>query len=118
MTARQGDAPREPAEIGRQDRRRIRRGPIPAFDIDADYRRFVDGRSRSDGVRSFLRSRGMTVPEGSAQDPPSSLTVAGLAARKQDLFAAEIAASGVRVFPDAAALLRRLRAARRLEPHL
>lgn len=86
--------------------------PIPAFDIEADYRRFVDGRSRSDGVRSFLRSRDMTVPEGSAQDPPSSLTVAGLAARKQDLFAAEIAASGVRVFPDAAALLGRLRAAR------
>ncbi|MGS2811392.1 beta-phosphoglucomutase family hydrolase [Nocardia sp. MW-W600-9] len=85
---------------------------VRAFDIDADYRRFVDGRSRSDGIRMFLAERRIPLAEGSAADPPDCLTVAGLAARKQQLFAAELARSGVRVFPDAADLLHRLTGAR------
>lgn len=85
---------------------------VAPFDSDADYRRFVDGRDRSDGVRTFLAARGITVDEGSPDDAPDRLTVAGISARKQQLFTAELAGSGVRVFPDAAALLRRLRAAR------
>ncbi|WP_084759807.1 beta-phosphoglucomutase family hydrolase [Nocardia mangyaensis] len=87
-------------------------GETTGFDIDADYRRYVDGRSRADGIRCFLAARAITVPDGSAQDAPEELTVAGMAARKQDLFAAELARSGVRAFPDAAELLHRLRAAR------
>ncbi|MFJ2666370.1 beta-phosphoglucomutase family hydrolase [Nocardia fluminea] len=84
---------------------------VPAFDVERDYRQFVDGRSRSDGVRTFLAARGITVEEGSVHDAPDRLTVAGIAARKQELFTAELARTGVRVFPDAARLLRRLRAA-------
>ncbi|MFF2082731.1 beta-phosphoglucomutase family hydrolase [Nocardia sp. NPDC058176] len=91
---------------------RLADGEVAGFDIDADYRRHVDGRSRDDGIRCFLAARAITVPDGSAQDGPDALTVAGMAARKQDLFAAELARSGVRVFPDAAALLHRLRATR------
>jgi len=83
-----------------------------SFDADRDYRAWVDGRSREDGVRAFLASRGISVAEGSPDDGPDALTVAGMARRKQELFAAELARVGVRVFPDAAELLARLRAAR------
>jgi beta-phosphoglucomutase-like phosphatase (HAD superfamily) len=59
-----------------------------AFDVDRDYRQFVDGRSREDGVRTFLRHRGISLPEGAADDRSESLTINGLAARKQQIFAA------------------------------
>lgn len=83
----------------------------PPFDIDADYRPYVDGRAREDGVRAFCAARGLALPEGDPDDDPGALTVHGLAKRKQRLFAAELARTGVRVFPDAAALLESLRAA-------
>lgn len=82
------------------------------FDPDRDYRTRVDGRSREDGVRAFLAARGITVPEGTPDDDAGQLTVAGLARRKQELFAEELARVGVRVFRDAAELLARLRIAR------
>ncbi|MBF6209714.1 beta-phosphoglucomutase family hydrolase [Nocardia puris] len=83
----------------------------PPFDIRADYRPYVDGRAREDGVRAFCAARGLPLPEGDPDDDPGALTVHGLAKRKQRLFAAELARTGVRVFPDAAALLESLRAA-------
>jgi beta-phosphoglucomutase family hydrolase len=52
------------------------------FDEHDDYDRFVDGRPRLDGVRSFLASRGIHLPEGSASDPLGSPTVHGLAEAK------------------------------------
>ncbi len=81
----------------------------PQFDPIKDYRELVDGRSREDGVREFLASRGISLPAGSPDDGPDQLTIAGLAARKQQLFADELTRSGVRVFPDAARLLEGLR---------
>ncbi len=80
------------------------------FDPGSDYRRYVDGRTREDGVRAFLAARSVELPEGTADDGPESLTVAALSARKQGFFERELAASGVQVFPDALDLLRRLRA--------
>ena len=80
------------------------------FDAEQDYRAFVDGRSREDGVRTFLASRGISLPEGSAEDTPEHLTVNGLATRKQDFFAAELSEGGVTVFPDAMKLLQDLAA--------
>src|SRR5438067_12952645 len=47
------------------------------FTMD-DYERYVDGKPRVDGVRSFLESRGIQLPEGSSDDPPEAETVAGL----------------------------------------
>ncbi len=78
------------------------------FDVDGDYRAFVDGRPREDGVRTFLASRGITLPEGSAEDGPEQLTVNGLSTRKQVFVTAELARGGVQVFPDAMELLRSL----------
>jgi beta-phosphoglucomutase family hydrolase len=75
------------------------------FDPIKDYREYVDGRTREDGIRSFLASRGIRLPEGSRDDRPDQLTVHGLAARKQQLFNEELARTGVIVFPDAVKLL-------------
>lgn len=78
------------------------------FDEQIDYRRYVDGRSREDGIRSFLASRKLTLPEGSVGDSEAQLTVMALAARKQSYFDQVIARDGVTAFPDAVRLLRRL----------
>jgi beta-phosphoglucomutase family hydrolase len=75
------------------------------FDEVRDYRAYVDGRPREDGVRTFLAARGFAIPEGSPQDAADALTVHALAARKQQLFADAIAQHGVAVFPDAVDLL-------------
>lgn len=59
--------------------------PFVPFDIHADYDRYVDGKRRADGVRAFLASREITLPEGTGTDPPMVATVHGLANRKNEL---------------------------------
>jgi len=81
------------------------------FDITSDYRAYVDGRPRSDGVRTFLAARGITLPEGRAGEPADALTVRALGARKDAYFLARLAQSGLKAFPDAQPLLANLRAA-------
>ena len=78
------------------------------FDVEQDYRSFVDGRTREDGVRTFLAARGIALPEGDADDKPGQLTVNGLAAGKQEFLTAQLAQGGVQVFPDTLKLLRSL----------
>ena len=60
-------------------RQRALHGPafVP-FDPKADYTAHVDGKPREDGVRDFLASRGITLPEGSREDPPTAETVHGV----------------------------------------
>ncbi|MGF0319150.1 beta-phosphoglucomutase family hydrolase [Nocardia fluminea] len=84
---------------------------LEPFDPGSDYRDLVDGRSREEGVRAFLAARGIEIPPGTPSDGPDQMTVSGLAARKQSLFAEALAHAGVRVFADAARLLTGLRAA-------
>src|SRR5919106_346964 len=55
------------------------------FDDAADYDRYVDGKPRQDGVRSFLGSRGIELPAGTPDDPPDRETVAGLGNRKNEI---------------------------------
>jgi beta-phosphoglucomutase family hydrolase len=56
--------------------------PFREFDQVDDYDRYVDGKPRQDGVRSFLASRGIELPDGSHDDPPERETVVGLGNRK------------------------------------
>jgi beta-phosphoglucomutase family hydrolase len=81
------------------------------FDPVADYTRYVDGKPRAAGVRSFLQSRGIELPEGELDDPPSAETVHGLGRRKNDLVLALIERDGVVVFPRSVAYLEAVRAA-------
>ncbi|MBA3865474.1 MAG: beta-phosphoglucomutase family hydrolase [Solirubrobacterales bacterium] len=69
--------------------------PYVEFDSGADYNRYVDGKPRYDGVRSFLASRGIELPEGTPADPPGEESVCGLGNRKNELVTALIASDGV-----------------------
>ncbi len=84
--------------------------PFVPFELVADYRRYVDGRPRYDGVQSFLSSRGISLPWGSASDPPSAETVCGLGNRKDGYFDEALHERGVETFPEAVSLLRDARA--------
>jgi beta-phosphoglucomutase family hydrolase len=68
------------------------------FDAAADYQRYVDGKKREDGVRSFLASRGIQLPEGGPDDHPATETVHGLGNRKNELFRRTLREEGVDVF--------------------
>jgi len=83
-------------------------GPFVPFDAHDDYDRYVDGRPRADGVRSFLASRGIELPEGSAGDPPDAATVHGLGNRKNELVLAKLA-GGVEVYPGSVRYVEALR---------
>jgi beta-phosphoglucomutase family hydrolase len=82
--------------------------PFVPFDAHADYDRFVDGKKRADGVRSFLASRGIRLPEGSPDDPPAAATVHGLGNRKNELVLATLA-GGVDVYPGSVRYVEALR---------
>lgn len=72
--------------------------PFRPFEIATDYAQHVDGKLREDGVRSFLVSRGITLPEGAPDDPPTALTVHGLGTRKNGLVLDLIERDGVEVY--------------------
>ncbi len=81
------------------------------FDAVHDYDEYVDGRPRLDGVRSFLASRDITLPEGGPDDPPGAETVAGLAARKNDRVLELIHERGVEAYPGSVRYVKAARAA-------
>ncbi len=77
-----------------------------AYDYTADdYLRYIDGKPRYDGVRSFLRSRNVIVPDGAADDAPGDGTVCALGNRKNDLFNEILDREGIAPFPGSAATL-------------
>ncbi|MCQ9132994.1 beta-phosphoglucomutase family hydrolase [Streptomyces hilarionis] len=79
------------------------------FDAGDDYDEYVDGRPRADGVRAFLASRDIELPEGAPDDPPDAQTVHGLGNRKNELLLAKIRTQGVQAYDGT---LRYLEAAR------
>ncbi len=68
------------------------------FDPASDYRLYVDGKKREDGVRSFLNSRGIELPDGSPDDPGDAETIYGLGNRKNKMFQQVLQDDGVEVF--------------------
>ena len=77
---------------------------------DHDYDQYVDGLPRADGVRAFLASRDIELPEGSADDPPGAETVNGLGNRKNALVLEKIRTDGVEAYDDTLAYIRAARA--------
>jgi beta-phosphoglucomutase family hydrolase len=75
------------------------------FDLEVDYRLYVDGKPRFDGVRDFLKSRGIELPEGSPEDSPELETVGGLGNRKNDLVNEVIEQKGVEPFEGSVRLI-------------
>ncbi|NML51085.1 HAD-IA family hydrolase [Streptomyces sp. R302] len=82
------------------------------FDADADYRRYVDGRSRADGAEAFLTARGIRLPPGTADDRPGCGTMGAVAARKERAFRDALRTRPVVAFADAVPALTALRSLR------
>jgi beta-phosphoglucomutase family hydrolase len=80
--------------------------PFKPFEIAPDYTLYVDGKLRQDGVRSFLASRGIVLPEGSPDDPPTVDTVYGLGTRKNALVQEIIQRDGVEVYEGSVRFLK------------
>ncbi len=90
-------------------RHAARRGEVfRPFDIEADYLAYVDGRPREDGIRTFLSSRNIALPEGAGTGPDDAETVQALGRRKTTLFLKELQ-RGITAAPGAELLLRKLR---------
>jgi beta-phosphoglucomutase family hydrolase len=92
------------------EKRAAKRGEVfRPFDLATDYRLYVDGKPRYDGVRDFLRSRSIQLPEGSPDDPPQAETVGGLGNRKNDLVNEVIEDRGVEPYEGSVKLIQQLR---------
>jgi len=72
--------------------------PFIPFDAREEYDAYVDGKPRVDGVRDFLTSRGISLPDGTPDDPPDAVTVNGLGNRKNEAVQRRIRTEGVHVF--------------------
>jgi beta-phosphoglucomutase-like phosphatase (HAD superfamily) len=83
--------------------------PFRPFEVATDYQLYVDGKPRFDGVRDFLASRGIHLPEGTPDDPPQAETVGGLGNRKNDLVNKVIEEVGVEPYVGSVKLIHQLR---------
>ena len=92
-----------------QPRVAARGEPFRPFEVATDYRLYVDGKLRLDGVRAFLTSRGIELPEGTPDDPPQADTMSGLGNRKNALVHQAIKAVGAEPSAGSLKLLRQLR---------
>lgn len=93
-------------------RRERERGEVfREFSHAGDYRSYVDGRPRYEGVRAFLESRWIHLPFGETSDPPNAETICGLGNRKNELFNQIVETEGVRVYRSTIALIDALRVA-------
>jgi len=99
-------------ERGERAERAGREGSdLTPFDAVADYERYVDGKPRYDGVESFLDARGIELPQGAEQDPPSAETVHGLGNRKNEIVLRMIRENGVEAYEGSVRYVRAVRAA-------
>ncbi|MDP9235221.1 MAG: beta-phosphoglucomutase family hydrolase [Actinomycetota bacterium] len=85
-------------------------GTFEPFEIGSDYPRYVDGKRREDGVRSFLASRDIKLPDGDADDPSTAETVRGLGKLKDGYFLKDLETNGVEIYPTSVRLIERLKA--------
>jgi len=78
---------------------------------EADYLRYIDGKPRYDGVRSFLASRNVSLPDGDPTDAPGDDTVCALGNRKNALFNTILERDGIAPYPSSLATIELLDAA-------
>ncbi len=83
--------------------------PFVPFDPVRDYDEYVDGKPRADGTRSFLESRGITLPDGHNDDPADAQTIHGLGNRKNEIVLQRIRAGGVQAYDGSVRYVRAVR---------
>ncbi len=81
------------------------------FSVEQDYTRYVDGKPRYDGVRDFLKSRGIELPEGHQDDGPEKETVRGLGNRKNGYFQQQLQEKGAKSYDSTVSLIKQLKEA-------
>lgn len=86
-------------------------GKFVPFDSAHDYDEYVDGKPRLDGTRSFLQSRGISLPEGRPDDKPGTATIQGLSNEKNNLVVQKIRTDGVKVYDGTIRYIKAVRAA-------
>jgi beta-phosphoglucomutase family hydrolase len=92
-------------DLGRREGRTYR-----PFTIETDYRVYVDGKPRYEGIQSFLESRKIKLPPwGDPEDPPDRKTICGLGNKKNLLFHEYIKKHGVEIYQSTIDLIRRLK---------
>jgi len=85
--------------------------PFVPFDSVHEYDEYVDGKPRMEGTRSFLQSRGISLPEGSEDDPPGAPTIWGLSNKKNELVLEVLKRDGVEVYDGSRRYINAVRAA-------
>lgn len=90
-----------------EERSALHGEPFEPFQA-SDYLEFVDGKPRYDGVASFLESRNIAIPWGSAEDPPEAETVCGLGNRKNGYFLDHLKTNGVDAYSTSVAFVKEL----------
>ena len=85
------------------------RTPFVPFDVEKDYLEYVDGKPRMNGVKSFLKSRGIELPFGDYEDPPDKETVCGLGNRKNKDFQEVLRREGPDVFDSTITFIKNCR---------
>ncbi|MGB5873739.1 MAG: beta-phosphoglucomutase family hydrolase [Bacteroidota bacterium] len=83
--------------------------PFHPFEIATDYKRYVDGKLRQEGVRSFLESREITLPDGDPESTAGYETIHSLGNLKNALFNEVVRAEGVDVYESSVQVVNRLR---------
>jgi alpha,alpha-trehalase len=91
------------------ERKRAGEPPFKPFDVEADYRLYVDGKPRYDGVMAFLAARGISIPFGNPDDSPDTRSVCGLGNRKDLYFLHRVHKEGVKVHESTIELIRQLK---------
>jgi beta-phosphoglucomutase family hydrolase len=85
--------------------------PFVPFDPVRDYEEYVDGKPRTDGITSFLASRGISLPQGTESDPAGTPTVNGLGNQKNELFLEVLGRDGVEAYEGSVRYVTAVRAA-------
>jgi alpha,alpha-trehalase len=78
------------------------------FDADTDYHRYVDGKPRYDGVKSFLESRDISLPYGNPEDKPDQETICGLGNRKNQYFLQRLKKQGADIYRSSVRFVKQL----------
>jgi beta-phosphoglucomutase family hydrolase len=94
-----------------RERAKQRGEAFKEFDQHQDYDEYVDGKPRYDGVRSFLASRGIELPEGAHDDPPTAETICGIGNRKNEIVVKLIKQDGVDPYEGSVRFVKAARAA-------
>jgi trehalose 6-phosphate phosphatase len=81
-------------------RKEANKSTYPEFSIEKDYKKYLDGKPRYEGVNSFLQSKNIELPYGNKEDDPQQETICGLGNRKNEFFQEALEEKGVSPFPD------------------